>query len=131
VQTKINVLIADDQPRARNGMKALLSTMDWVDRMYEASNGWEAVQLVDELKPDVVLMDVRMPVMDGREATQRIKARWPQVRVIIISMYADCADAALAAGADAFVSKDEASARLLEVLDNRSQAGEGEYRTDG
>jgi DNA-binding NarL/FixJ family response regulator len=131
VQPKINVLIADDQQRARKSLKALLSTLAWVDRIYEASNGREAVQLVQEIRPDVVLMDMRMPVMDGQEATQTIKSRWPQVRVIILSMYADCADAALAAGADAFVSKGDAPERLLEVLDTRSWMGEGGYSTDG
>jgi DNA-binding NarL/FixJ family response regulator len=112
----IRVLIADNQPRARKGLKALLSTWPHVVAIYEAGNGREAVQLVDELQPDLVLMDARMPEVDGLEATRTIKARWPQVKVIVLSMYIEYRNQALAAGADAFVGKVEAPDRLLDVL---------------
>lgn len=117
MQTKINVLIVDDQPRARQSLRALLGTLPQVASIGEAGNGLEAVQSIEESQPDVVFMDVRMPVMDGLEATRRIKACWPQVRVIVLSLYAESADEALAAGADAFVGKGEPPERLLKVLD--------------
>jgi YesN/AraC family two-component response regulator len=112
----LNILIVDDQPRARKSLRALLSTWSRVGEMYEASNGQEAVQLVKERQPDVVLMDVRMPEVDGLKATVQIKALWPQVKVVILSMYLEYHDEALAAGADAFVGKGEAPQKLMDVL---------------
>ena len=92
----------------------MLSTWDGILEIREASNGREAAQQVEELRPDLVLMDVRMPEIDGLEATRQIKARWPRVKVIILSMYIEHRDEVLAAGADAFVSKGEAPERLLD-----------------
>lgn len=73
--------------------------------MGEAGDGSEAIQLVEECRPGVVLMDARMPVLDGVQATRRIKERWPRVRVVVLSMYLSYRDDALAAGADAFLVK--------------------------
>jgi len=112
----IRVLIVDDQPRARQSLKALLSTWSGVGDMHEGCNGREAVQLVEELQPDVVLMDVRMPEIDGLAATVQIKALWPQVKVILLSMYPEYQGEALAAGADAFVGKGNAPHELLDLL---------------
>ena len=94
----------------------MLSTWTRAPEIREAGNGREAVRLVEELPPDLVLMDVRMPEMDGLEATGQIKARWPQVKVIVLSMYIEHRDEALAAGADAFVGKGEAPEALLGIL---------------
>jgi YesN/AraC family two-component response regulator len=112
----IRVLIVDDQPRARKSLKALLTTWSRVGEMYEASNGREALQLVKELQPELVLMDVRMPEVDGLKATAQIKALCPQVKVILLSMYPEYRDEALGAGADAFVGKGEAPDELLHLL---------------
>ncbi len=112
----IRVLIADDQPRARQGLRALLATCPAVEEIREAGNGKQALGLVEESQPDVVLMDVRMPEMDGLEAAHIVKARWPQVKVILLSMFGDYKADALAAGADAFVNKTEAPGRLLSLL---------------
>ncbi len=112
----IRILIVDDQPRARKSLKALLTTWSRVGEMHEASNGREAVQLAGELQPDVVLMDVRMPEIDGLTATVQIKALWPQVKVILLSMYPEYQGEALAAGADAFVGKGDAPRELLDLL---------------
>jgi DNA-binding NarL/FixJ family response regulator len=112
----IQILVVDDQPRARKSLQALLSTWPRASEMHEASNGREAVQLVRELQPDVVLMDVRMPEVDGLKATVQIKALWPEVKVIVLSMYTEYHDEALAAGADAFVGKGEAPDKLLDLL---------------
>ena len=94
----IRVLVVDDQPRARKSIKTLLATWRDAGQVREAANGREAVRLIEESRPDVVLMDVRMPEMDGIEATRLIKARWPQVKVIVLSMYPDYAADALEAG---------------------------------
>jgi YesN/AraC family two-component response regulator len=112
----IRLLIVDDQSRARKSLRALLSTWAWAGEMREASGGREAVGLVEEFQPDVVLMDVRMPEMDGLQATVQIKARWPWIRVVLLSMYREHCEDALAAGADAFVGKGEVSDRLLDLL---------------
>jgi DNA-binding NarL/FixJ family response regulator len=112
----IRVLIVDDQLRARKSVRALLSTWQRIGEIYEAGNGREAVQLVGECQPNVVLMDVRMPEMDGLQATVQIKALWPRVKVVVLSMHLEYRDEALAAGADAFVGKGEPADRLLAVL---------------
>jgi NarL family two-component system response regulator LiaR len=112
----IRVLIVDDQPRARKSLKALLSTSPCVGEMYEAGDGREAVQLAKYLQPDIVLMDVRMPELDGLKATVQIKALWPEIRVVILSMYAEYCDEALAAGAEAFVAKGDAPGELVRTL---------------
>jgi DNA-binding NarL/FixJ family response regulator len=106
----IQVLIVDDQPRARQSLRALLST--WP----VAAEIREAVQLVQEWQPDVVLMDVCMPEMDGLQATQLIKARWPQVAVVVLTLYGEYEAGALAAGADSFIGKGEPPDRLLAAL---------------
>ncbi len=112
----IRVLVVDDQPRARNSIKTLLATWPETREVREAANGREAVCLAEESQPDVVLMDVRMPDMDGIEATRLIKVRWPQIKVIVISMYPDYAADALEAGADAFFSKGTPPDQLLVTL---------------
>jgi len=119
----LNILIVDDQPRARQSLKALLSTWSWVGEMHEASNGREALQLVERLRPDVVLMDVRMPELDGLQAAMQIKALWPHVKIIVLSMYTEYHEQALVAGADAFVGKGEAPDRLLDLLSAVVQRG--------
>jgi len=119
----IRVLIVDDQPRARKSLKALLATWPCAGEICEAGDGREAVRLVKELGPDVVLMDVRMPEIDGLEATVQIKALRPQVKVIVLSMYPEYRGEALAVGADAFVGKGEAPERLLDLLTALLQKG--------
>ena len=114
--TPIRVLIADDQLRARQSLKALLRTLPQVAEIHEAADGQEALRCVAETQPDVVLMDVRMPEMDGLQATRLIKTRWPQVKVVVLSMYTEYIDDAVGAGADAFVSKGESPGKLLETL---------------
>ena len=123
VQKPVRVLIVDDQPRARKSLAALLSTWSQVCEVREAGNGREAVQMVQELQPDVVLMDVRMPELDGLKATAQIKLLWPQVKVIMLSMYAEYHFEALGAGADAFVTKDQAPHILLRVLSGMVEEG--------
>ena len=112
----VQILIVDDQPRARQSLRALLSTWPAAAEIREAADGHEAVRLVREQQPDIVLMDARMPGMDGLQATRRIKARWPQVKVIVLTLYCEYEAEALAAGADTFVGKGEPPERLLAAL---------------
>jgi len=116
MQKPIRVLIVDDMQRARRSMRALLSTSPRFGEICEAGDGQEAVQQVREFQPDLVLMGVCMPGLGGLEATVQIKASWPQIKVIVLSMYAEYKNQALAAGADAFIVKGEAPDRLLDLL---------------
>ena len=110
------VLIADDSVRARDGLRALLTIRPELEVVGEACNGQDAVRLVAECRPDIVLMDLHMPVLDGIQATQLIKQQWPAVTVVVLTMYAVDQSAALAAGADAFLIKGNAPDRLLAAL---------------
>jgi two-component system, NarL family, response regulator LiaR len=108
VTPAIRVLLVDDHPVVRQGLRALLSTQDGIDVVGEAGDGEAAVAAADRLSPDVVLMDVVMPGMDGVEALRRIGERRPQTRVVMLTSYADERQAmeAVDAGASGFLLKD-------------------------
>jgi DNA-binding NarL/FixJ family response regulator len=110
------VLIADDGPRARSGLRAMLALRPEIDIVGEARDGEEAIQLVQDYRPDVVLMDARMPVLDGLEATRLIKERWPEVRVVVLTIHASYRADALTTGADAFLIKGCPAAELLRAI---------------
>ena len=112
----LHILIVDDQQRARRSVKALLATKFKLVDTCEAVNGLEAIRCVEECKPDLVLMDARMPEMDGIEATRMIKMISAQTPVIILSMYSEYRADALAAGANAFLIKGESPEKLLAVV---------------
>jgi DNA-binding NarL/FixJ family response regulator len=124
MEKQIRILIVDDQPRARQSLRALLSTVPQVRDIREAANGQEAVRLAVESQPDVVLMDVVMPTMDGLEATRQIKSRHPSIKIIVLSMYGDYQARAASAGADAFVTKGEPPAKLLATLETLTKASD-------
>jgi DNA-binding NarL/FixJ family response regulator len=111
-------LIVDDTARARQSMKALLEVWHPLEELREAANGIEAVQLVEAFQPDFILMDARMPRMSGLEATRLIKAKWPRIKIIILSVFTDYQALALEAGADAFISKSDPPDKLREALRN-------------
>jgi len=100
-------LIVDNTTRARQSMKALLEAWCQTAEVREAMNGAEAAQMAEEFQPELVLMDARMPVMNGIEATRQIKQKWPEIKIIVLSVVADYQGPALAAGADGFVSKSD------------------------
>jgi YesN/AraC family two-component response regulator len=121
----VRVLICDDEPRIREGLKSLLSTSAlskpgdtcfMLEVVGTAADGREAIQIVEEYHPDVVLMDARMPELDGFEATRIIKSRWPQVKVIMLTMYSEHQTAAVAAGVDAFQLKGCPAELLLDTI---------------
>jgi len=102
---RVRLIVVDDSLPARHGLCAILAERPGIEIVGEASQGLEALRLVEERQPQAALIDVRMPVMDGVEAARWIKQAWPRTRVVLISMYADHENEALEAGADAFVVK--------------------------
>lgn len=119
----MRILVVDDQPRARRSLKALLVAWDPLNEVREARNGHEAIQMVEREAPSLVLMDVRMPKTDGLETTRILKSRLPRLKIILLSMYSDSREEALAAGADAFVSKSDPPDVLRMVLEDVIRAG--------
>ena len=121
----IRVLIADDQALFREALSTLLEVQPGIDVVGEAGDGEEAVRRGAELRPDVVLMDLRMPVLDGIAATARLREEQPDVRVLALTTFDDDEDvfAAIRAGAVGYLLKDVTGARLVEAL---VAAGRGE-----
>jgi DNA-binding NarL/FixJ family response regulator len=116
VEQLVRILIADDRRVTRQGLCALLNQFPQAEIVGEASDGQECVALVPSCRPDVVLLDIQMPIMDGLEAARLIKSQWPEVRVVILTMYARYRSAALAAGADAFLLKGCTTEELQEAI---------------
>ena len=114
----VRILIADDHQLVRNGFKHMLGYEDDLEVVGEASNGREAVELCRRLKPNLVLMDVRMPEMSGLEATHAIKAEQPEVSVLVISIYSNPGYLleAIEAGADGYVLKDAPNQQLINAM---------------
>lgn len=110
----IRILIADDHALVRAGFRALLEKLDDCEVVAEADDGREALRLVEQLRPDVVLMDVKMPSLNGLEATALITRDYPSVRVVILSMYTteEYVIQALRAGASGYLLKDAATTEL-------------------
>jgi DNA-binding NarL/FixJ family response regulator len=114
----IKVLVAEDYELARNGLCACLGNVDLLQIIEGAKNGKEAVEFTLKHHPDVVLMDIRMPVMDGITATRQIKEQLPNVKVIMLTSHQEGEEvyASLAAGAEAYCMKDIQMERLVEVI---------------
>lgn len=119
-------MIVEDNHRARLALKALVSQQAGMEVISEASNGQEAIQSIKEQIPDVVIMDMRMPVMNGLEATKVIKSKWSQVKIIILTMYPDYQADVIKAGADAFLLKGCPVEELMTQIRN-AQGGEIGY----
>jgi len=114
----VRVLIVDDQALFREALATLLEVQPEIEVVGEAADGEQAVRLCAELRPDVALMDLRMPVLDGIAATTRLRAEQPGVRVLALTTFDDDEDvfAALRAGAVGYLLKDVSSTRLVEAL---------------
>jgi DNA-binding NarL/FixJ family response regulator len=114
----IRVLIVDDVERVRQDLGTFLTLTGDIEIVGEASNGLEAIRLVENLCPQVILMDLEMPIMDGYEAARTIKAMQPSCRVIALTIHAGEAERqqALQAGADDFIVKGAPLETLLEVI---------------
>lgn len=114
----VRVLIADDQALFREGLRTLLSTRPEIEVVGEAANGEEAVALVERLHPHVVLMDLRMPVMDGIVATTVLRDRFPSIPVLVLTTFDDDASlfGALRAGAAGYLLKDVSSETLVAAV---------------
>ena len=117
-EPSIRVLIADDQRVVREGLSMLVGLIEGVEVIGTASDGIEAVELAQVEKPDVVLMDLRMPNMDGAEATQRIRAALPETQVLVLTTYADDESLfpALEAGARGYLTKDASAEEIEQAL---------------
>lgn len=123
----IQVVLADDHDLVRSGIKALLSTVEGVQVIAEARNGNELLQLLESVKPDVVMTDISMPGMDGITAIAEMHARFPDVKVIVLSMYdtVDFVKRAVANGACGYLMKDAPPFELEQAL--RSVMATGSY----
>jgi DNA-binding NarL/FixJ family response regulator len=123
----IRVLLVEDQPLIRGGFRALLDAEDDIEVVGEAADGQEAVEKAQELMPDVVLMDIRMPKRSGIEATENIKDLMPHVKILMLTISDEEADLydAIKAGATGYllkeISTDEVTAAIRAVADGQSQ----------
>jgi len=116
--TPLRVFLADDHAIFRDGLRALLQRHPGVEVVGEAGDGHEAVTEIERTRPDVVVMDIAMPYLNGLEVTRRVRKRLPRTRILVLSMYedADFVNQILAAGASGYVLKGSASKELLDAL---------------
>ena len=118
MNTPVRLLIADDHPIVRAGFEGMLAEKPDLEVVGEAGNGEEAVRLADQLRPDVVLMDLRMPEVDGVEAIGRIKEEHPHVHILVLTTYDSDADIlrAIEAGATGYLLKDTPREELFRAI---------------
>lgn len=114
----INTIIVDDQEIVREGLKMILSLHEEINLVGEAENGAKLMELLESVTPDVVLMDIRMPLMDGIEATRIVKERYPGIKVIILTTFQEDEYIfnGLKYGADGYVFKDSGSDAILQSI---------------
>jgi two-component system, NarL family, response regulator LiaR len=114
----IKVLLVDDHAVVRSGLGAVLMTNDDMELVGEANNGEEAIRLCEKVQPDVVLMDLMMPVMDGVAATKAIRQRWPNINVIALTSFKEkeMVEGALKAGAMSYLLKNVSAAELVTAI---------------
>jgi len=120
---KLRILLADDHTVMRTGLRTLLERQPNLEVVGESENGRHTVEACASLKPDVVIMDVGMPILNGIEATKQIVSQHPAIAVVILSMYSDEAYVmrALTAGARAYLLKDSAARDLISAIEAVSQ----------
>jgi NarL family two-component system response regulator LiaR len=122
---QIRILLADDHTVVRSGLNAVLAMQDDFKIVGEASDGEEALRLCEVLQPDIVLMDLLMPKLDGVVATKSIKQRWPQIKVIALTSFKDqeYVEGALKAGASSYMLKNVSADELVNAV-RRTHAGQ-------
>lgn len=115
---RIRVLIVDDHLVVRQGLRALLENNDDIEIVGEAGDGFDAIREAREINPDVILMDIKMPHLDGIEATRSIKTYNPSIKIIMLTMYSreDFLAEAVKVGADAYLLKDECIDTLVNII---------------
>ncbi len=115
---KIKVLVADDHTILRQGIKSLLANEEEIEVIGEAKNGREALTIIEETLPDVILMDIAMPGLNGLEATRRIKKRFPRMKVLVLTMYTneEYIFQILNAGANGYLVKETAFQDLISAI---------------
>jgi len=118
VADQISVLIADDHTIVRSGVRMLLEAESDIRVVGEALNGREALELAESLQPDIVLMDITMPEMDGLEATKQLKTRFPQINVLVLTMHRsdDYFFEMLKAGASGYILKGAKTSELISAV---------------
>jgi NarL family two-component system response regulator LiaR len=121
----VRVMLVDDHTVVRRGLGAVLEVSDDMSLVGEASDGEEAIQLCERLQPDVILMDLLMPKMDGIAATKAIHERWPKVRIIALTSYKDkeYVEGVLRAGATSYLLKNVSADEIIATI-NRAVAGQ-------
>ena len=125
MKQKLNVLLADDHKLLRTGLKLLLQRNPDLTVVGEAADGEQTLQLFQQLEPDLLLLDLSMPKMDGLDCLREIKSRWPEAKVIVLTMHEDenYIKQAMQAGAAAYVHKSAADTDLFKAID-AVQAGQ-------
>jgi DNA-binding NarL/FixJ family response regulator len=115
IDRPVHVAVVDDQLLLREGIATLLETDSRIQVVGRGGNGQEAIDLCGTVQPDIVLMDIRMPILDGIQAIREIKTRWPQVRIVILTsfVYDGYVVEGLMAGADGYLLKDASPAALV------------------
>jgi DNA-binding NarL/FixJ family response regulator len=105
VDKQINVLIADHQKNSRRGLRALLEFSWFINQIWEARDGEAAIKVIIEIKPDLVIIDLNIPVIGALCVTRWIRHYWPDIKIIILSMYPHYEEEVMAAGADRYLVK--------------------------
>jgi len=115
---KIKIMLVDDHDVVRTGLKTFIQTQEGLDVVAEANSGESALQVLSETTPDLVVMDITMPEMDGLEATRRMKALYPQCKILALTVHEDKQYffEMLAAGADGYITKQVAAEELVEAI---------------
>ena len=119
--TPLRLLIVDDAPHVRQDLRTALTLAGGIDVVGEASDGQEAVELASLLQPDVILMDLEMPVLDGYQAARQVRARCPACRVVALTVHGDegARQKAFRAGVDDFIVKGVALESLVRAVSQR------------
>jgi DNA-binding NarL/FixJ family response regulator len=120
VNERIRVLLIDDHEMARRGLRAMLSAADWIDVVGEGDSCESGLGLAETLQPDMVLLDIRMPGIDGLACLERLKGGWPRIAVVIVTLYDDRRYVleAIRRGAAGYLLKDATTAEVIQTLRN-------------